>query len=85
MVPPGMPWVDRLTIGQVLRETARRSPDQVCVIFPALDVQYTWRELDRAVDDVAKSLLALGFQHGDHFGIWAANCPASKVSKTIAI
>jgi fatty-acyl-CoA synthase len=76
MVPPATPWVEGLTIGQVLRETARATPDQLAVIFPSLDVRYTWAEFDREVDLTAKSLIALGFQKGDQFGIWAANCPA---------
>ena len=76
MVPPETPWVEGLTIGQVLRESVRKSPDQIAAIFPALEVQLTWAEFDRSVDRVAKSLLALGFQKGDHFGVWAANCPA---------
>jgi fatty-acyl-CoA synthase len=65
-----------LTVGQVLRETARRIPDQDAVVFPGLPWRLTWRELDREVDRVAKALLALGFQRGDHFGIWATNVPA---------
>ena len=73
---PLHPWVDRLTIGQVLRETARRIPDQDAVVFPGLQWRLNWRELDREVDRVAKALLGLGFQRGDHFGIWATNVPA---------
>ena len=70
------PWVEGLTIGPVLREAGRRAPDGVAVIFPALGLRWTWAEFDREVDRVAKSLLALGFQKGDHFGVWAANCPS---------
>ncbi len=76
MVQPATPWVEGLTIGQVLRETARASSDQIAVMFPSLHLEMTWGEFDRAVDQVAKSLLSMGFQHGDHFGVWAANCPA---------
>jgi fatty-acyl-CoA synthase len=76
MVPPATPWVDGLTIGQVLHETARQSPDRVGVIFPSIDLRWTWAEFDRVVDQAAKSLIALGFQKGDHFGVWAANCPS---------
>ena len=75
MVTVNDPWVDGLTIGQALRRTAERFPDQVAVIFPSFNVRRTWRELDQEVDQIAKSLLGLGFQKGDHFGVWAANCP----------
>lgn len=69
------PWVDGLTIGQALRRTTERFADQLAVSFPELGVRRTWREFDREVDKTARSLLALGFQKGDHFGVWAANCP----------
>jgi fatty-acyl-CoA synthase len=69
------PWVDGLTIGQVLREMARRHPQQDACVFCHLGVRMTWEELDRAVDQAARGLLALGFKPGDHFGIWATNVP----------
>lgn len=70
-----VPWVNGLTIGQVLRETARRHPDRDAYVFCQLGVRTSWRELDVAVDRVARGLLALGFQPGDHFGVWATNVP----------
>lgn len=69
-------WVDGLTIGQVLRETTRRHPMRDAVIFPQLQWRLNWQELDREVDRVARALLALGFQRGDHFGVWSTNIPA---------
>lgn len=75
MGAPQAPWVDGLTIGQVLRETAERFGDQPAVDFPSLSQSWTWSEFDRAVDQASKALLSLGFQKGDHFGVWAANCP----------
>lgn len=69
------PWVDGLTIGQVLRETANRFPDRDAVIFSQTDVRLNWSQFDEAVDQTAKALLALGFQHGHHFGVWATNWP----------
>lgn len=69
-------WVDGLTIGQVLRQTAKRLKHQDAVVFPNLDWRITWKEFDHQVDLVAKSLIAQGFRRGDHFGIWATNIPA---------
>lgn len=71
----GTPWVEGLTIGQVLRETARRHPDDMAVVFCEPASRMTWGELDSAVDRAARGLLALGFQPGSHFGIWATNIP----------
>lgn len=69
-------WVDGLTIGQVLRQTANRLGHQDAVVFPNLDWRIDWQEFDRQVDRVAKSLIAQGFRRGDHFGIWATNIPS---------
>jgi fatty-acyl-CoA synthase len=69
------PWVDGLTIGEVLRETSRRHGDRPAVVFPGLSWRMTWTELDREVGRVARALLACGFRRGDHFGVWATNVP----------
>src|SRR5262245_50030925 len=70
------PWVDGLTIGQALRETARRFPETDAVVFCNPPARMTWAEFDANVDRGARALLSLGFQPGDHFGVWATNIPA---------
>ncbi len=67
------PWVDGLTIGQVLRETARRFPQQDAVVFCDDGYRATWSEFDAEVDRAARSLLAMGLRRGDHFGVWSTN------------
>lgn len=69
------PWVEGLTIGQVLRSTAQRHPQRDAYVFCDLKVRATWVEFDQQVDQVARSLLSLGLRHGDHFGVWATNVP----------
>ena len=69
------PWVDGLTIGQVLSQTAECWPDRDAMIFRNPDVRMNWRQLDDAVSRAAAGLLAQGFERGDHFGVWASNCP----------
>ncbi len=69
------PWVDGLTIGQVLSETALRYPTREAVVFCQPAVRMTWQEFEIAVNRVASSLLALGFHHGDHMGVWSTNWP----------
>ncbi len=70
-----VPWVDGLTVGEVLRTTANRFPDHDAVAFPALDLHWTWKELDDRVDRVAESLIAFGVSKGEHVGIWSMNAP----------
>ena len=43
------PWVDGLTVGEVLHRTAQRFPDNDALVFPALGMRTTWAELDRWV------------------------------------
>src|SRR4051812_32522518 len=69
------PWVDGLTIGQALRETARRYPQADALVFCNPPARMTWSEFDTTVDRVCRSLLAIGLEPGDHFGIWATNVP----------
>ncbi|MGE3820935.1 MAG: AMP-binding protein [Isosphaeraceae bacterium] len=70
-----IPWVDGQTVGSVLRATAARFPERDALVFPASDLRWSWRELDRRVDVVAASLLRLGHAPGSHVGIWSMNAP----------
>ncbi len=73
-----IPWVDGKTIGQVLRATAQRSPDQDALIFThsTSDMpRLTWKAFDEQVDRVARALCAIGLKKGDHLAVWAGNCP----------
>lgn len=69
------PWIDGLTIGEVLRQAAGRWPDNESLVFPKLGLRMTYGELDAAVDAMAKGLLALGIRKGDHVACWATNVP----------
>ena len=61
------------TIGENLARTAARLPDQDALVVPFQDVRLTYRQLDAAVDDVAKGLLSLGLAKGERIGIWSPN------------
>ena len=69
------PWIDGLTIGEVLRETAKKYPSHDAVVFCGHGYRLSWSAFDSEVDLVARSLLALGLRRGDHFGVWATNVP----------
>lgn len=73
--PRNAPWVDGLTIGAVLRETARRYPDADAYVFRQQQVRATWAQFDQTVDRVVRGLRRLGFRPGDHLGVWATNVP----------
>jgi len=69
------PWVEGLTIGQTLRQTAQRFPESEALVFPQFQTRLNYREFDTQVDGVARGLLALGLHRGDHIAIWATNWP----------
>ena len=72
---PSAPWVDGLTIGQVLAQTAARCPECDALVFPALGLRYSYVAFERAVYEAAKGLLAMGIGPGQHVAIWATNVP----------
>ncbi|MSR60485.1 MAG: AMP-binding protein [Planctomycetaceae bacterium] len=69
------PWVDGLTIGAALRQTAQRHPDRDALVFPQFNLRQTWRSFDAEVDRVARALLGLGIAKGEHVALWATNWP----------
>ncbi len=70
------PWVDGLTIGQVLARTVALHADQDAVVFPQLGLRWSWLEFQRQVEQAARGLLALGIRPGEHLALWATNVPA---------
>jgi fatty-acyl-CoA synthase len=69
------PWIDGLTVGEVLRRTARTHPGRDAVVFPRLKLRWSWSEFDRRVDSLASGLIRAGIGVGEHVGIWSMNVP----------
>ena len=69
------PWVDGLTIGQVLKRTVDANPDGEALVFCQDAFRCTYSEYDRLVDRTVRGLLALGVDTGDHVAVWATNWP----------
>jgi fatty-acyl-CoA synthase len=70
-----LPWVDGQTVGSALRTTATNYADHDAVVFPKLDLRWSWSEFDRRVDILALALIKLGIERGRHVGIWSMNAP----------
>ena len=71
--PTDVPLLER-TIGDDLHATAERYADREALVVPHQDVRWTYAELDHRVDELARALVASGFERGDRIGIWAPNC-----------
>jgi fatty-acyl-CoA synthase len=71
-----------MTIGDLLDRRADELPAQEAIVYSCypefgdmLTIRWTYREYRERANAVAKGLLALGLQKGDHIAIWAANLP----------
>ncbi|HJQ05389.1 MAG TPA: AMP-binding protein [Nocardioides sp.] len=61
------------TIGASLERTVAAHPDREALVEVQTGRRWTWRELDDAVNEVARGLIALGIAKGDRVGMWAPN------------
>jgi len=61
------------SVDGVLSDAASAWPDAAALIVRHQSVRWSYRELDRRVDEVARGLVALGMRPGDRVGIWSPN------------
>ena len=66
-----------ITLGDMLRDVARRAPDSPALVFdePGRPIEYTYAQLERSVETLAKALIAIGVAPQDRVAVMAANCP----------
>lgn len=71
-----------MTPGQLLDQRAEEISEREALVYScypefggALDIRWTYREYRDRVDAVARGLLALGLQKGEHIAVWAINLP----------
>jgi len=64
-----------LTIGELLDEVSANLPDKEAMVYADRPVRYTYRELRKASEQVAKALIGLGIQKGEMIALWATNVP----------
>ena len=62
-----------LTIGQALEDAVAQWGSREALVACHQNIRWTYAELDAAVDNMARGLLALGFEPGDRIGIWSPN------------
>jgi len=62
------------TIGDNLARTVARFGDRDALVDVPSGRRWTYRELDAAVDELARGLLGRGVAAGDRVGIWSPNC-----------
>jgi fatty-acyl-CoA synthase len=67
------------TMGQVFDERIAATPDKEAVVYNypeiGLNLRLNYRQYGEIVDRLARGLIALGVQKGDHIAVWALNVP----------
>src|SRR4051794_38551107 len=61
------------TIDANLRRAVSRFPEREALVAVSASRRFTYAELDAAVDELARALLARGIAKGDRVGVWAPN------------
>ncbi|HJT56672.1 MAG TPA: AMP-binding protein, partial [Ktedonobacteraceae bacterium] len=71
-----------MTVGDLLDRRADELPTKEALVYScypefggALDIRWTYKEYRERADRVARGLMALGLQKGDHIAVWAINLP----------
>jgi acyl-CoA synthetase (AMP-forming)/AMP-acid ligase II len=65
----GTPWS---TIGELVEDACGRHAEREALVDG--DVRFTYADLGREIDRVARGLVAAGVGHGDRVAVWAPNC-----------
>ena len=63
----------RTTIGDLLDSQTEKYADREALVHVETGARYTYRELKDECDRVARGLMALGIEKGQHVGIWVTN------------
>ncbi|HEY7045016.1 MAG TPA: AMP-binding protein, partial [Nocardioidaceae bacterium] len=71
--PTDVPLLDE-TIGANFERTVAQYADNEALVEVATGRRWTYAELDRDVDALARGLVAAGVEIGDRVGVWSPNC-----------
>jgi acyl-CoA synthetase (AMP-forming)/AMP-acid ligase II len=65
----------KVTVGDCLKEQAGKHSTQDAVVYSKLGIRYTYQEFYDLTSKVAKGLMAMGIEKGDHIAVWSTNVP----------
>jgi fatty-acyl-CoA synthase len=65
----------KITMGELLKETASLYPDVDALVYPAASLRMTYAQFQQSCIDVAKGFMAMGVKKGDHVSVWTTNVP----------
>ncbi|MET3195103.1 fatty-acyl-CoA synthase [Bacillus sp. OAE603] len=64
-----------VTIGKLLEEKVNLHPEHEAVVYADRGLRMTYEQFDNHCRKVAKGLMNLGIQKGDHVAVWSSNTP----------
>lgn len=67
--------MESITIGDLFDRVARGAGDREAFVFAGAGVRWSYRETLAQVQRVAKALIGLGIERGDHVAVWATSRP----------
>lgn len=76
-----MKELKKITVGNLLNETAARYPDNEALVYCDRSLRFTYREFLDICNKAAKAFLSIGIKKGDHVAIWATNYPEWVISQ----
>jgi len=62
------------TVDGVLKAAAQEYPTLPALVVPHQSLRFTYADLNREVERVARGMIACGLEVGERIGIWAPNC-----------
>ena len=66
----------RMTIGDLLDRQADRFGSRDALVHVDWGLRYTWQEFREECDRIARGLMALGINKGDHVALWPPTIPS---------
>jgi fatty-acyl-CoA synthase len=64
-----------LTVGRLLEEKAELQGERDAVVYNDRNLRMSYKEFDLYCRKVAKGLMGLGLQKGEHMAVWSTNTP----------
>jgi fatty-acyl-CoA synthase len=64
-----------MTVGKLLEEKAKLHPEHEAVVYADRSLRMSYKEFDRHCRKVARGLMKLGLEKGEHIAIWSTNTP----------
>jgi putative long chain acyl-CoA synthase len=65
----------RISLGLLVQERSRRSPDEVLFLFE--DRAYTAKDVGERIDNVVRGLISIGVRQGEHVGVLMSTRPSA--------